>query len=354
MPLLIAHRGASGHRPEHTASAYRLAVELGAEAVEPDVVVSRDGVLVVRHENELSGTTDVLDRPEFSDRRVTRVVDGRPASGCFAEDFAWAELATLRSRERLPHLRPGSASFDGVEGLLRLRDVLAIVDGESDAVRRPCSVVVELKHAAHLARAGFDVAALLLAELAAAGWGNRPERLVIESFELGVLDRLRELGVAARLVFLVAEAGVAPDELDRPGSRDSAWYRSDVGLAWLAERVWGLSVPTAVLLAERGAEPTTRLVPRAHARGLRVLTWTLRPENAFLSPSRRSSSREAEWGDWRAEFSEILRSGVDGVFADHPELVAEVREELARERGGARWSAPSPPVTRSAERRPPE
>ena len=126
-PLVIGHRGAPGYRPEHSRSSYDLALEMGVDAVEPDIVVSKDGVLVVRHENEISATTDVADRPEFADRRTTKTVDGAAMTGWFTEDFTWDELATLRCRERLPKIRPASASFDDQQPVLRLTDVLDIV-----------------------------------------------------------------------------------------------------------------------------------------------------------------------------------------------------------------------------------
>ncbi|MGW9021836.1 glycerophosphodiester phosphodiesterase family protein [Leucobacter chromiiresistens] len=339
-PLVIGHRGASGYRPEHTASAYRLACEMGADLVEPDVVATRDGVLVVRHENEISGTTDVADRPHFVDRRTTKTVDGELLTGWFTEDFTWEELATLGSRERLPGIRPENARFDGAEGILRLRDVLAIVDERSAALDRPIGVVVEVKHARFFEDRGFDLAEMLRAELAACGWADRRGRLVIESFELGVLDRLRASGVRAEIVFLAERLGSPADEPvgDAP-ARDYAWYRSDAGLDLLAGRADGISVAKADLLrvdALGEAVGTTSLVERAHARGLRVYTWTLRPENRFLNPAFRRASPGGEgddggaapeqWGDWRGEFAMIAGSGVDGVFVDHPDLGAAIRD----------------------------
>ncbi|PRI11504.1 glycerophosphodiester phosphodiesterase family protein [Leucobacter massiliensis] len=325
VPRVIAHRGASGHRPEHTASAYRLALELGADAVEPDVVATRDGVLVVRHENEISGTTDVAGRPEFADRRRTKVIDGVRLSGWFTEDFSWEELATLRCRERLPGVRPGNAAHDRCEGVLRLRDVLAIVDaGPGEA-----GVVVEVKHAAYFLGLGLDLGELLLAELAACGWAERPDRLVIESFELGVLDRLRRSGVRATLVFLAERTGAPADEpLPGAPARSFGWYRGDAGLALLADRVDGISVAKGDLLrldAEGRVLGPTDLVERAHGRGLLVYTWTLRPENRFLAPGFRSSERKGEWGDWAGEFGTIVGAGVDGIFVDHPELGVAAR-----------------------------
>lgn len=330
-PLIIGHRGASGYRPEHTASAYRLACEMGVDFVEPDIVATRDGVLVVRHENEISGTTDVADRAEFIDRRTTKSVDGEQLTGWFTEDFTWAELATLGSWERLPRVRPENTRFDGAEGILRLRDVFAIVDEQSAALGREIGVVVEVKHAQFYEDRGIDLVEMLCVELAASGWADRPERLVVESFELGVLNRLRAAGVRAEFVFLAERFGSPADEPvgDAP-HRSYSWYRSDAGLDFLATRVDGISVAKANLLrigVLGQALGPTNLVERAHARGLRVFTWTLRPENRFLNLVFRGSAAAEQWGDWNAEFTMIASSGVDGVFVDHPDLGVAIRDD---------------------------
>lgn len=336
-PLVIAHRGASGHRPEHSASAYRLACELGADAVEPDIVVSRDGVLLVRHENELSGTTDIADRPEFASRHTTKVIDGVRYSGWFTEDFTWAELRTLRCRERLEHLRPGSAAYNDREPILRLSEVLTLIDAvaadPSWARADPPTVVIEIKHASYFAAIGFDIAQLLAAELEACGWSQRSTQVVIEAFELGVLARVLDLGVPGQRIFLLESVGRPADD----SAHDYAWYRSDAGLDALRGRCDGISVAKSDLLQlEAGGTVVgaNDLVDRAHARGLRVYTWTLRPENEFLHPHFRRGAAgapwdadahavpAAEWGDWRGEFGLIRSSGVDGVFLDHPELAA--------------------------------
>lgn len=316
--LLIGHRGAPGHRPEHTAESYRLAFEAGVDAVEPDVVVTSDGVLVVRHENEISGTTDVADRAEFADRRVRKTVDGQELEGWFAEDFTWAELATLRARERVPQLRHGSAAHDGEQAILRLRDVLALVDAESLRLNRAFQVVIELKHVDFLARQGHDLVGLLIAELREFGWAERAERLVVECFELGPLRRLRADGWAGRLVFLMEHAG-GPADMAAGTGEDYAWFRSDAGLDELAGLgVRGISLDKLDILAD--ADPVDGVVARAHARGLAVFTWTLRPENHFLDPRFRGAGGEAEQGDWQGEWRVIRDSGIDGVFVDHPEL----------------------------------
>ncbi len=329
-PLIIGHRGAPGYRPEHSAAAYRLAFELGADAVEPDIVVTSDGVLVVRHENEISGTTNVADHPEFAARRTSKVVDGKKHTGWFAEDFTWAELSTLRCRERLAKVRPDNREFNDTEPILRLRDVLAIVDDASRAAGEPKRVVVEIKHADFLLTQGHDIGALLLAELAATNWNQRPGQLIIESFELGVLESLSRARVQGTLVFLTERFGTPPDE-PRPGrpSRSYGWYRSDEGLDFLAQRVDGISVAKANLIRVNAlgrATGPTDLVTRAHARGLQVFTWTLRPENRYLNLRFQSSLRGAEWGDWQGEFALIVASGVDGIFVDHPDLGVAIRD----------------------------
>lgn len=315
---MIGHRGAPGYRPEHTRSSYDLALRMGVDAVEPDVVVSRDGVLVVRHDNELSTTTDVADRPEFAALRTTKTVDGAVLDGWFAEDLTWAELATLRCRERLPVLRPASAAHDDTEGVLRLDDVLGLVATASRAQQREIGVVIELKHATYLDRHGWDLADLLAAELARASARPEADRipLTIESFESTVLARLRPLGLP--LVYLV-EADGAPHD----GGPPYADAVSAVGLDLLAGVVDGISVDKAMILDRRG------LVADAHARGLSVFTWTCRPENTFLAERFRIPGRE--FGDYASEWAEIRDAGIDGVFVDHPDFGVRVFAD-----GGAR------------------
>ncbi|KHK99878.1 glycerophosphodiester phosphodiesterase [Microbacterium mangrovi] len=307
-PFIIGHRGAPGYRPEHTRSAYQLAIAQGADAVEPDVVVSADGVLVVRHDVELSGTTDVASRPEFADRRTSKVVDGETLSGWFCEDFTWDELSTLTARERIPDLRPASAAFDGSEPILRLRDLLELLA----AVDRVVVPVIEVKHPTFLAAAGFDMAALLAAELRETGWADGSRPVIVESFERTVLHELQSLGIVAEHVVLLEASGSAPDT-----GIPYAQTTTDAGLDDLAASgIAAISVDKATLLDAAGPA----LVARAHARGLRVFTWTLRPENAFLDPRFRRGPDAAAFGDYRAEWSAIRATGVDAVFVDHPAL----------------------------------
>ena len=316
-PLVIGHRGAPGYRPEHARSSYALALASGVDAVEPDVVVSRDGVLVVRHENEISETTDVSARPEFADRRITKSVDGVETTGWFTEDLTWDELSTLRCRERLPQLRPGSAAFDDAEPVLRLRDVLDLVWAASIDQQRPIGVVLEVKHATHFAQHGHDVAELVRAELTEAGWATGEQPLVIESFEGTVLGQLQGLGVAGSYVHLIEATGRPYDLVVARGERAAPTYRSFTqreGLDELAGRFDGISVHKRLILGD-GA-----LVAAAHERGLQVFTWTCRPENAFLARRFRLPGGPAARGDYAREWKELRDAGVDGVFVDHPDL----------------------------------
>lgn len=345
--MVVAHRGASGYRPEHTEAAYRLALTLGAEAIEPDIVATRDGELVLRHENEISGTTDVAERPEFASRRTTREIDGQRLTGWFTEDFTWAELSTLRARERLPQVRGASARFDGRYPVLRLRDLLRLLDEAplAPGTQAPVRLVAEVKHASYFASIGLPLDELIAAELRP--WAaEQPGRLIVEAFEQTVLGQLRDRGLAADYVYLLEKAGSPADLVARYGAAalSYAGHLTDAGLARLrASGIDGISVDTALLVraAPRdtgqagsawrplgGGLAASDLVDRAHAAGLGVFTWTLRPENRFLPAPCRLGTTPSAHGDWLTFFTAIMRTGLDGVFADQPDLAFEARAAL--------------------------
>lgn len=314
---MIGHRGAPGYRPEHSRSSYELALAMGVDAVEPDVVCSKDGVLVIRHENEISGTTNVAELAEFADRKTTKRIDGQPLTGWFTEDFTWEELATLRVRERLPEVRASSASFDGAQGVLRLVDLLDLVRAGSDEHGREIGIVLEVKHATYFANIGLELAPLIARDLREAGWADGELPLIIESFEQTVLAQLRAEGIAASYIYLIEASGRPYDQVVAHG-RQAATYKATVtprGLDALVGTVDGISVNKRMLLA-RG----NTIVADAHARGLKVFTWTARPENAFLAAEFRGDGGGQAFGDYEAEWSVIARAGVDGVFVDHPDL----------------------------------
>lgn len=332
-PMLIGHRGAPGYRPEHTAASYRLAFAQGVDAVEPDIVVTRDGVLVIRHENEISGTTNVAELPEFADRFTQKTVDGEALSGWFTEDFTWAELQTLRSRERLPKLRPENTRFDDAEPLLSFADLLELIAAEANPSLK---IVVELKHVHYFKQLGHNIVQLTLQELAKHAAFSDPERIIFECFELGALQELKTLGVESELIFLMETLGAPADEVAIVGAgvgkrgRTYEWYRSDAGLDYLATQVAGISLDKADLFAVADGEVVASdIVARAHARGLKVFTWTMRPENKFLQEAFQTmgnagGSSLADWGAWQDEWRLILSTGLDGVFLDHPDLLAKL------------------------------
>ena len=301
---------------------------MGVDAVEPDIVVSRDGVLVVRHENEIGSTTDVASRPEFVDRRTTKTVDGAELTGWFTEDFTWDELATLRCRERLPKIRPASATFDDQQRVLCLRDVLDLVRDASLEQGREIGVVLEIKHATYIARLGWDLAGLIENELRAAGWARGELPLIFESFESTVLGTLRDRGIPGTYIYLLESAG-RPFDLAAVHGKAALTYvqtAAPAGLDGLVGSVDGISVDRRMILGPdrlgRVTGPTS-VVADAHARGLQVFTWTCRPENAFLVGQFRGKGGPSAFGDWESEWAVIRDAGVDGVFVDHPDLGVE-------------------------------
>lgn len=338
-PAVIGHRGASGYRPEHTTAAYELAFALGADAVEPDIVATRDGVLVIRHDAEISTTTDVAARPEFAHLRTTKEIDGVPLTGWFTEDFTWDQLSTLRAIERLGTLRPLSASFDGRYPILRMRDLFALTDRASARLGRDLGIVAEIKHATYFDGIGLPLDELFSAEAAAAGWANT-STLVVESFEKSVLGKLAARGLSADWIYLIEAHGAPADRVARDGSAARSYDDdvSDDGLRALAAEAAGVGVDGVSVDMSRivvpavgeGSTTVSDLPERAGANGLQTYCWTLRPENAFLSNGFRSNASDAALGDWWGEFELVLGSGVDAVFADHPDLAVAARDAMVR------------------------
>ncbi|TFD87672.1 glycerophosphodiester phosphodiesterase family protein [Cryobacterium serini] len=328
--IVIGHRGASGHRPEHTRAAFDLAFALGADAVEPDLVATRDGVLVIRHENEISGTTDVATRAEFGARRTEKHVDGKLVTGWFTEDFTWAELSTLRARERLPSLRQSNTTFDDQQPILRLRDLCNLVDAAAEKTDRVLGIVAEIKHGNYFAALDLPLPELFAAEVSAAGWNT--DRLTVESFEPSVLAAVRDQGVRGKRIFLLEAEGHPADA--EAGDVSYTDHLTANGLANLAAEftgIDGISVPKSLILQTDAAGEVTgasALVNDAQTAGLEIYCWTLRPENKFLAKTFRRGIRRADFGQWQAEFRLILTTGIDGVFADHPDLAVHVRDAL--------------------------
>ncbi|HEY3515273.1 glycerophosphodiester phosphodiesterase [Kribbella sp. NPDC051137] len=315
--LVIAHRGASGYRPEHTPAAYLLAAAQGADYLEPDLVATLDGVLVCRHENELSGTTDVAEHPVFADRKITKIVDGTAVTGWFAEDFTYAELRTLRARERMPALRANNTAYDGLEEIPTFDDVVGLARRESARLGRPIGVIPEIKHPAYFRRLGLPLEELLTERILALRL--RPEEIMVQSFEPTSLRRLSVMAHVPLVQLIDAES--APNDFLRTGDgRTYADLIEPRGLREVATYAQVLA-PHKDLVVPRTADgclgEPTRLVDRAHRAGLAVQVWTFRAERRFLPTAT----------DFPTELTRFAALGLQGVFSDHPDqAVAALRK----------------------------
>ena len=319
-PQVIAHRGASGERPEHTASAYRLAVEQGADVIEPDLVMTRDGQFVVRHENEIGGTTDVADRPAFAARKTTKSIDGVQTTGWFTEDFTLAELKTLRARERLPLLRPANTAWDDQEPILTFDEVVAIARKATARTGRVIGVAPELKHPSYFASLGLPMEDAFVAALERHGLTSADAPILIQCFEVGPLQRLRARIDAPPLQLMSVTGGPA----DRPDLTYAAMSTPE-GLHAVAAYAEAIGVETEMILPRdaMGLSLTpTSLIADAHAAGLKVVVWTFRAENAFLPLEHRLG---ADHGDLSAYLKTFYALGVDAVFSDFPGVAVAAR-----------------------------
>jgi glycerophosphoryl diester phosphodiesterase len=339
LPIVIGHRGASGYAPEHTLVAYFIAIEQGADYIEPDLVMTKDGVLVARHENEISGTTDVASRPEFADRRTTKTIDGPEVTGWFTEDFTLAELKTLRAKERLPELRPTNTRFDGMFAVPTLEEVLALVQGVNDQRRqtasdgeqrhpKPIGVYPETKHPTYFAGIGLPMEEALVALLERYGYHGTGAPVFIQSFEVANLKQLARI-TDLRLVQLLNETGKPFDFVVTSDPRTYADLAEPAGLAEVATYASGIGVPKSLLipLTPDGALGTpTTLVDDAHANGLIVHSFTFRAENYFLPTDFQVSTDAAAFGDLSGEVQRVLALGIDGVFTDHSDISVRARD----------------------------
>lgn len=327
--VVIAHRGASGYVPEHTLGAYALAVTMGADYIEPDLVMTSDGHLVARHEIELSITTDVSLHPEFASRNRSQFVNGIKKTGWFTEDFTLAELKTLRVVERIPKIRPGNAKMDGSFLIPTFKEIIDLVKSLQLTPRRVIGIYPEIKHSTHFKRLQLPMERAVVETLQKNGYSKRTDPIYIQSLEVTNLKELKNY-TEMRLLQLYAKKYVQPydqvvlgtnltygDMATEEGLRDVAQYAAAVG-------------PDKSYIIPRNANnrlcAETTFVADAHRVGLKVQPYTFRAENYFLPEEYQSVDKTpTAFGDFSGELRRYFATGIDGVFSDHPDISVRVR-----------------------------
>ncbi|MGI8594554.1 MAG: glycerophosphodiester phosphodiesterase [Solirubrobacteraceae bacterium] len=327
-PLVIGHRGASGYRPEHTLAAYELAARMGADYVEPDLVSTKDGVLVARHENEISGTTDVAARPEFESRKATKVIDGVSVTGWFTEDFTLAELRTLRAKERIPQLRQRNTIYDGRYKVPTFEEVIRLTRRLSGELGRPIGIYPETKHPTYFRSIGLPLEDPLVEVLRDHGLDRRGSKVFVQSFETANLIAL-DRRIDTKLVQLLGARTSQP--FDLVGTGDSRTYgdlATRRGLRSISSYADGVG-PSKDYIVPRdragNSQPATSFVDDAHDAGLLVHPYTFRNENNFLPLELRQGADPVAYGNALAEYEQFYRLEVDGLFSDNPDTAAEAR-----------------------------
>ena len=326
--LVIGHRGASAYRPEHTLAGYDLAARMGADYIEPDLVSTKDHVLVDRHEPEISATTDVAAHPEFADRRTTKVIDGVTYTGWFTEDFTLAELRTLRVVERLPDLRQENTLYDGRYQVPTFDEVLALRARLSRELHRTIGVIPETKHPTYFDGLGLSLEEPLVAALHQAHLDRRTSPVIVQSFETGNLRELHDEGVRVALVQLLSATGAPADLVAAGDPRTYADLTTPAGLAGIARYADAIGPDKAQVIplqADGTLGSPTPLVDDAHRAGLLVTPYTFRPENEFLPADFDRGTDPADYGRALDELVAFWEVGVDGVFTDAPDIGVESR-----------------------------
>jgi glycerophosphoryl diester phosphodiesterase len=328
-PLVIGHRGASGYRPEHTLASYALAARMGADYIEPDLVSTKDGVLVARHENEIGGTTDVADHPEFALRRATKTIDGVALTGWFTEDFTLAELKTLRAKERIPATRQRNTLYDGRYQVPTLQEVIDLSERLSRELDREIGIYPETKHPTYFRSIGLPLEEPLVKVLKRNDLDDRRDKVFVQSFEVGNLKWLEDR-IDTPLVQLLSGRTARPYDFVVSGDpRTYGDLATPAGLKGIARYASGIG-PSKDYIVPRDAGgrslPPTTFVRDAHRADLVVHPYTFRNENQFLPLELRSSADPNAYGRAFAEYAMFYELGVDGLFSDNPDTAVEARD----------------------------
>ena len=319
-PLIIGHRGASGYRPEHTLASYELAIQMGADYIEPDVVSTKDGILIARHENDITQTTNVSEKPEFASHKTTKKIDNKDVTGWFTEDFTLEEIKTLRAEERLPFR---NHSYDGKFEIPTLQEVIDLAKLKSSETGRTIGIYPETKHPTYFKSINLALEEPLVSLLNKNGYTKRNAPVFIQSFEVENLQQLNKM-TDLQLVQLLDEAEMQPyDFVVKGDSRTYADLTAPQELAKIAEYADGLGPYKRLILPvgeDKRLKSATSLIEDAHAVGLKIHTWTFRKEEQYLAPDYNKNSQ--------AEYEQFFKLGIDGVFSDFPDIAVDVRNRM--------------------------
>ncbi|MFE2180655.1 glycerophosphodiester phosphodiesterase [Streptomyces sp. NPDC059455] len=320
VPTVIGHRGASGYRPEHTFGSYQLALDMGADIIEQDLVPTKDGHLVCRHENDITATTDVSAHPEFADRKTTKTVDGTKLTGWFTEDFTLAELKTLRAKERIPGNRQRNTLYDGRWEVPTFEEVLQWAEREGRERGRRIWLYVETKHPTYFRKLGLGLEERVAKLLRRYGRHRKDSALFLQSFEPSSIQRLRKLVDTPSVVLLSTIDSRPWDFVEANDPRTVADLVKPEGLKWIASYAQGIGPDLSVIIPRtpdgKLGTPTS-VVKDAHAAGLILHPYTMRNENTFLPADFRRGTDPNAYGDAFGAFKAYFATGIDGIFSDN-------------------------------------
>ncbi|KAM3966720.1 uncharacterized protein ACR2FA_012264 [Aphomia sociella] len=333
-PLIIAHRGASGYVPEHTLGSYTLALAMGADYIEPDLVMTMDGHLIIRHDNELGQTTDVAERSEFADRRRNQSVDGIELNGWFTEDFNLTEIKTLRAIERIPNIRPGNARMDGSFGVLTFQDIIDLAKNYENVQKRVIGIYPEIKHSTHFRRLGLPMEQLVVDTLHKNGYVGSQAPVYIQSFEVNNLKELKKITDIRLLQLYDIKSSQPFDQQDLGTGLTYGDMATPEGLRDVAKYAYAVGPDKSYIIprdSNNRLGNATSFVEDAHNVGLKVHPYTFRAENHFLPANFQSDNADSSAiGDLKSEIEAYLAAGIDGLFSDHADIPVRLRTSCSK------------------------